>query len=138
MSWLATLRAARGNQLREILHFGVISGMGLILDVAIYSSLVYGLALRPGVSNGVSAFCAITFVFLISGRRQFASTRFSPIKYLIWLAFQGISITTFSALIGWLATRGTNPLLAKALTVPISFLMNFAFMRMLMKPLTKP
>jgi putative flippase GtrA len=119
--------------IRDLLSFAVISGSGLALDIAIYSALVYAAQVAPGCANAVSAFCAVTYVFLVFGRTRFAHAGFAWWRYLAWLAYQAASILAFSLLINLMVTHGIGALLAKGLTVPASFLTNYVFLNLLMR-----
>ena len=52
----------------SLCRFALVSGAGLMLDLAIYHALVYLAGVQPGISNFFSALCGITFVYFFSGR----------------------------------------------------------------------
>ncbi len=127
---------ARRSLLRlisDLLGFAVISGSGLVIDVAIYTALVFGAEIMPGHANAVSAFCSVTFVFLVFGRTRFAHAGFVWWRYVVWLGFQAMSILAFSALISVLVAHGIGALPAKCLTVPMTFASNYLFLNLLMR-----
>jgi len=127
--------AQRGllQRIRDLLGFAVISGSGLVIDVAIYTALVFGAEIMPGPANAVSAFCSVTFVFLVFGRTRFAHAGFVWWRYAVWLGFQTLSIVVFSALISVLVAHGIGALPAKCLTVPLTFASNYLFLNLLMR-----
>lgn len=119
----------------RFLRFGLISGLGWLLDFVVFSLL--GLAgLRIAVANGVGASLAVTWVYFASVRRIFAyEGRWLYGKWLLYLGYQLVSISLFSCLIEWLAMQfGLSGILSKILVTPATFATNYLFMLLLTRP----
>src|SRR4030042_670360 len=84
--------------LKNLFHFGIFSGIGLTIDVIIFYVLVHILSWNVILSNIISAFTAVTFVFITSNRIIFKQSDFSYIKYVIYIIYQAAAILSFSFL----------------------------------------
>ena len=90
----------------KFLRFLVISGGGWLLDFGIYSLLTMAAGLPVWLSNVISSFCAITFVFFTATRHAFVlhegglSLRK---KYMAYLLYQLALVSAVSFLAQWLA-----------------------------------
>lgn len=131
--------------LRQILEFLGISGIGWLMDFAVYSVLTM-LGVAAGIANFFSAIPAVTFVFFFATKKTFAQNeRGIPLgwKYAVYVLYQfvllvGVSYlnqTLFDLLRGVL-TEGTLlyqycALLTKIMITPITMLCNFLVLKRL-------
>jgi putative flippase GtrA len=117
----------------KIGRFGVVSGMGWLLDFSTFLLLSWKW-LPPAWANVFSALLAITFVFSASTRHVFTEAGgFVWRKFLVYLAYQACVIALFSAAIQALSLGlGIAPGLAKVLVTPMNFYANFLFMSVLL------
>ncbi len=115
--------------LGRILKFAGVSGAGLCLDYAIYTLLCTS-GLDAGVANLVSAACGVTFVFVVSARRVFASSEHFLLSLFVAYALYQVAAISLAS---W-AVHGATVLfhgrflLGKTLVLPFSFSANYLFM----------
>lgn len=114
-----------------LLKFGFVSGLGWILDFSIFSALCY-FGMQAGLANAFAASVAVTFVFFSSLRPIFRDHgNYVGRKLLIYWVYQMIAVSLASYSVGYLAITGLNPLLSKVVVTPVTFMVNFLFMRWL-------
>jgi putative flippase GtrA len=115
--------------LLRIVKFAGVSGAGLCLDYAVYTLLCTG-GLDAGVANLASAACGVTFVFVVSSRKVFASSgQFLLGLFAIYAIYQVAAISLASyAVHGATALLGGRFLIGKTLVLPFSFTANYLFM----------
>ena len=114
-----------------ILKFGVISGVGWLLDVCLFYAGTQ-LGLPFWLSNAVGALVAVTFVFMASVRKVFLYHGQYVWRMLgIYVTYQVVAIFIASAAIDWIAQAIHHPLLAKIMVTPVTFYCNFLFMNWL-------
>jgi len=117
----------------NLLGFGFFSGLGLIIDLVIFSILIY-LGVSIFVSNFTAGFFAVSFVFFSSARYIFIhDSEFLLTKFAGYIFFNIFRVYVLSILI--VALTGfldVIPLLPKILVIPVSLYMNFLFMNVLM------
>lgn len=115
--------------LGRIVKFAGVSGAGLCLDYAVYTLLCTS-GLDAGVANLVSAACGVTFVFVVSSRRVFASSgHFLLGLFAAYALYQVAAISLASyAVHGATALLGGRFLLGKTVVLPFSFTANYLFM----------
>jgi putative flippase GtrA len=125
--------------LAKVVRFGVVSGVGLGLDVCIFLALS-ALNVRAGIANFVSASVAVTFVYFASTRKVFRyQGQFLFRLFLAYLVYQVIAVALASGAVDGIAGLGALPIVAKLLILPVTFSSNYAFMAWLTKPrLTEP
>ncbi len=130
---------------RQILEFIGISGLGWLMDFAVYSVLT-ALGVPAGYANFLSALPAVTFVFFFATKKTFVKNeRGIPLglKYALYVAYQLLLLTgvsflnqkIFDLLRGAL-TQGTflyrySALVSKILITPITMLCNFIVLKRL-------
>lgn len=114
-----------------LLKFGVISGLGWMIDFSIFVALG-ALGFIPGVANGIAATVAVTFVYFSSLRPIFKYEGHYMMRKLMsyWL-YQLIAVALASIAVNFLADAGLHSVLAKIVVTPFTFLANFLFMRWL-------
>lgn len=112
-----------------MLKFGVISGLGWLIDFTVFYLLVR-LEVPPFFANVVGAGIAVTFVFFSSVKRVFQyEGGYLLAKLAGYIGYQVIAVAIASALIGLIVRHtGMEPLLAKILVTPFTFYANFQFM----------
>jgi putative flippase GtrA len=119
------------RQLFKILQFGIVSGVGLAIDFAIFFLLI-AVGLSPFEANAASGSCAVTFVYFASVRRIFTyKGDFLLGLFFAYLLFQAAGVTAASLVVGALAEHQVNPALAKILILPVTFSANYLFMSFL-------
>lgn len=126
--------------IRKFLGFTFVSGAGWLCDLLLFVTILHTLGLLPSVSNLISSYAGLTFVYFTSARFVFLKTDRRATFLLIYWTYQALSILTYSLLIGWLAHWLSNQhvvrpmhlgLAAKILATPLSLCTNFAFMKLL-------
>jgi putative flippase GtrA len=116
----------------KIVGFGIISGIGWLIDFAIFNALVYLLHWLPGLANLLSASVALTFVFFTATRKTLlVRERGLHFKFMAYLAYQAVSICFYAWLIGFVSGFMPPPL-AKILVTPVSFYTSYLFMTWLL------
>lgn len=118
---------------RSIVRFGGTSGLGLLLDYAIYTAL-HEAGLPAGVANLFSASAGVTFVYFVSLRHVFGHlgvpARGTFLRYLCW---QVCAVPAASLAVGLLESALDGRfLIAKTLVLPFSFGANYLFMHWLL------
>lgn len=114
--------------------FALVSGLGLGVDFALFIALGAAGA-PPFAANLVSGGCATAFVYLASVRRVFADARgFRIGSFAAYLAYQAAAVAVASLAVARLATMLPAPALAKLAILPTTFGANYAFMRLLTRP----
>lgn len=115
-----------GVTTRRFVGFAFVSGIGLTLDVAIYTVLCASGA-APELANLLSAATAVTFVFFAASRRVFSGRDGWMLRpFAAYVAYQVVAITAASVAIGALTDAfGGRYLLAKAAVLPVTLAVNF-------------
>lgn len=128
--YLESIRGApfvKRAHLFPIVRWGLTSGTGALFDlVALHFLTAAGVCVF--VSNMISSFLAISFVYLTSVRYVFIGKKYGVSRYLVFICYYAISITVFSHFIAELVREfSLLPLVAKILVLPVSFLVNYLF-----------
>lgn len=122
---------------RKFLSFLSVSGVGWLIDFGVYTVLTGALLLPVALSNYISSFFAVSFVFAVSTRKTFVCREDGlklGTKYVIYVVYQLLLVTAVSFLAQWLAgvLSAILPvpeiyakLAAKVLITPITMIMNF-------------
>lgn len=109
----------------QIIKFGLLSVVGLSLDMLLFYILTKN-NFAIIISNCLSAFTAVSFLYIMSIRFIFKEQRYDYKKYILFIAYYTISILLFSFAINFINKYFVYyPLYAKLLTVPFSFLVNY-------------
>ena len=122
-----------------------LSGIGWILDFGIYSILTI-LCHNPELSNVISSWVGVTFVFIFATRKVFQDNGKIPLKlkYVIYLCYQCLLIlfiskvlNAISIFIGSRCTmeiiRNMSALIAKIAVTPITMVLNFIMMKVIVE-----
>lgn len=130
--------------LQAVKFFGI-SGIGWILDFCTYA-LVEKNTGNIILSNCISSWVGVTFVFLFSTRLLFRNEGKIPlkIKYLIYITYQAILVFLISKLINFVnmqfleyttseLMRNTSFILSKIIVTPITMITNFFVMKLLIE-----
>ncbi|WP_269584224.1 GtrA family protein [Roseibium sp. Sym1] len=152
----ATLLKQHHALARRFSGFAVISGIGWCLDFMTMATLTYS-GIPVFWANFIGAFCGVTFVFFVAGKRIFrkAHNRSMATLLLLYWIWQLVAVTAASALtagVSWLLivlleqSGGTQILMdagadivtlcgvtAKMLVTPFTLIANFFFMRFLLE-----
>lgn len=119
---------------RKVVGFAMVSMVALGVDFSLFV-LLLRLGLRPELANFTSATLACAVVYFSSTRRIFAyQGRFLKSLFLAYLAWQFVLVSLASWAVGVLIGLGLEGVLAKALTLPVTFSSNYLFMQFLTKP----
>ena len=135
----------KGLLLQFIKFFGI-SGIGWCLDFSVYIFLTQKLNWPVFQSNYLSSILAVSLVFYVSTRKIFKeSTSKISIrsKYLIYLIYQILLLSLVSILGQYLSTcLGTlglhsniTKILAKIIITPITMIINFVVMKIMVEKL---
>jgi len=135
----------KGLLLQFIKFFGI-SGIGWCLDFSVYIFLTQKLNWPVFQSNYLSSILAVSLVFYVSTRKIFKESK-SKIsirsKYLIYLIYQILLLSLVSILGQYLSTcLGTlglhsniTKILAKIIITPITMIINFVVMKIMVEKL---
>jgi hypothetical protein len=109
-------------------HYGLVSGVGLALDVALFLVLVRAGA-GPFAANLVSSGSALTFVYLGSVRRVFRyDGHFIVPLFAAYVLYHVCGTVVVSGVISAVVHAGIAPAMAKVGILPVTFITNYAFM----------
>lgn len=119
---------------RKVVSFALVSVVALGVDFSLFILLLH-VGLRAELANFISATLACAVVYFSSTRRIFAyQGRFLKSLFLVYLAWQFALVTLASGAVGVLVGLGLVGVVAKALTLPVTFSSNYLFMQFLTKP----
>lgn len=134
------------NLFRQIISFVGISGVGWLLDFALYNLLSYTV-LDVFVANICSSMVAVCLVFFVSTRKIFDNKKEGlnvKLKFAIYIIYQLALIFVASALIK-LINNGIitwiqvdiivtfAPVIGKILVTPFTMTLNFIVMKLLLE-----
>jgi putative flippase GtrA len=109
----------------RLARFFLVALAGVLLDVLIFT-LVVEVGIRPGIGSIISTSIAVLSTYFASSRLVFR-VRYSPARMLAYVAWYVVSITGFSFAIEAAWTHfGAAPLVWKIVSLPFSFLINYA------------
>jgi putative flippase GtrA len=114
------------------MKFGLISGIGLLIDLTIYLILVKK-NISVSNSSAVGSICAIFFVYWASSLMLINKLERNKIKFISWIGYQAINIVIFSNIVNFLYLFGMGLTAAKLTTIPISFICNYIFIKKILK-----
>lgn len=129
--------------IKHIMTFVVLSGIGWLMDFAVFGILVSFVHLAPFFANYISSVCGAAFAFfafsVISTKGLY---RPGGRELAIYVAYQVASITVFSLAIEFLSRLlgqynfmvfglVVAPLLAKVVVTPFTLLTNYVVSRLL-------
>jgi putative flippase GtrA len=110
------------------LRFGIISGIGLAIDLSLFVTLIH-FQLGAFAANALSSATALTFVYCASVRRVFRyDGRFIVPMFAAYALYHLCGTLAVSSAIGGLVQLGATPILAKVGILPVTFTANFVFM----------
>jgi len=118
--------------IKKFLGFAFLSATGLCLDVLTYIFLLSN-HISIFLSSLIGSFLAITYVFIFSGFWIFRKKNFVFSRYILWIAYQFFNVIFFSLLVNYLYGLGLAPLIAKLVSIPLSFIINFIVASKIMK-----
>jgi len=109
----------------KIVKFFFVALAGVTLDVLLFTGLV-ALGARPAVASIISSAVAVSAAYVVSSRNVF-KVPMTPLRLVAYVAWYAASITGFSLAIDAAAMHfGGHPTFWKLISLPISFLINFA------------
>jgi len=120
------------NYLKKLMTFRIVKwfftvGIGLIIDLIIFYTLSSN-SVNIFLSSLISSGLAITFVYFSSIRYVFRDKDYAISRYILFILYYAISISFFSFMITVLVYEfSLVPLVAKIVTLPCSFLVNYFF-----------
>ena len=118
--------------MRQFLSFFGGSAVGLFIDLVGFSLLVMA-GLQPWQANAISSTIALTVVYFLVARFTFAA-RARVGTYVLFFTWYGLNIVVFSTLIHMVVARtDAIPLLVKLASIPLSFVLNYLFSRVLFR-----
>jgi len=124
--------ADRGG-VRGFLSFLGGSAAGLAIDLTGFWLLSHAANLPPAFANVISSVVSVTVVYLLVTRYSFG-VGVRPSTYVFFVGWYLLNISVFSWLIGTMsAATGVEPFVWKLASVPISFVANYAFSRLLFR-----
>ena len=110
------------------LRFGLVSGIGLVLDLALFLLLVRA-GVDPFTANVISSGTGLTFVYCVSVRRIFRYRgRFIVPLFAAYLLYHVCGTLAVSEIISLVIRAGLAPVLAKVGILPVTFSANYLFM----------
>lgn len=128
---------------RQFLIFGILSGIGWLLDLSTFVFLTKVCSVPISYANIASSYVGITFVWFASIKKVFRaySGRWGGALFVYW-AYQAVSILFYSGLIAYCANRlpglyttdaivRNAGVICKVLATPVNLVTNFIFMKAL-------
>jgi putative flippase GtrA len=130
----AEVRALIGPALRQMLNFGIVGGIGFVVDASV---LHVGVALGLGLYMGrvLSYLVAVTSTWVLNRRYTFGaatgtSLRREWVRYAVsQLSGATVNLSTYSLLVSMSATCAAYPTLAVAAGCIAGMLINFTVAR---------
>lgn len=130
----------------QALKFFGVSGIGWLMDMAIFSILTF-FSLSEVIANIISSFVAITFVYSVSTKKLFQNKDRSldlKKKYILYILYQVVIVSLSSLTIGWIVSLieknitwslllKFSKITAKILVTPFTMVLNFLFMKFLIE-----
>ena len=133
--------------LRQAVRFVGLSGIGWLMDFAVYTLLSLRME-NLALVNVISSLVGASFVFLFSTRFVFRDSRRIPLalKYAIYIVYQLLLIFLISKLLAWIAAgialhapwavlRRFSAILSKIIVTPITMTVNFLAMKTVIEKL---
>ncbi len=133
--------------LQQAIRFVGLSGIGWLLDFAVYTILSL-FSPNLALDNMLSSLVGASFVFLFSTRFVFRDSHRIPLwcKYLLYVLYQLLLIYLISLLLAWVNAlflslfswqllRLLAPTLSKILVTPITMTINFFAMKFVIEKL---
>lgn len=130
--------------IKQALSFFLVSGIGWLLDMTIYTILSNFIAIT--ISSIISSSVAVSYVYFVSTKKIFENKETFNIKtkYLFYIIYQIIMILTSSFIIGYLNNFilkhislsfiiKFSKICAKIIITPFTMIINFIFMKFLME-----
>ena len=113
----------------RLLRFGLVSGLGWVVDFLVFALLIQ-MGADPAVANAVGASLAVTWVYFASVRRVFRYGGERLIgRFAAYAAYQAVGIAVASWAVGGIVLlTAAHPLIAKLAVTPATFLANYVFM----------
>lgn len=129
----------------DFFSFTIVSGAGWLFDLLVYSSLIAFLKADTSLSNFISSFIGITFVWFFFLKLIFKKKNYGQSKIGMYWGYHFVSILLFSyllrlvflTLISFDISYIDEKLFAKLLVTPLNLLTNFLFMSFLVKSIKK-
>ena len=132
---------------RQAIRFVGLSGIGWLLDFAVYTALSF-LSENLALNNMISSLVGASFVFIFSTRFVFRDSHRIPLifKYIIYVLYQLVLIYLISQLLAWVNSVilaifsmklivGLSALLSKMIVTPITMLTNFIVTKLVIEKL---
>ena len=133
--------------LRQAIRFVGLSGIGWLMDFAVYTLLSLRME-NLALVNVFSSLVGASFVFLFSTRFVFRDSHRIPLglKYAIYIVYQLLLIFLISKLLAWIAAgialyapwallRKLAAVLSKIIVTPITMTVNFLVMKAVIEKL---
>lgn len=132
--------------IKQAFKFFLISGIGWLIDMCIYTILTNAINIKAMYANIFSSIIAVTYVYITSTRKTFinnSSKRNLKNKYMYYIFYQICIILISSTIIGMLANYLSkvtilivskyHKILAKIIFTPVTMICNFIFMKWLIE-----
>ncbi|WP_158437819.1 GtrA family protein [Naasia lichenicola] len=121
----------------QLLRFLWSACAGLGVDLGLYALLTH-LGVEAGLSNVISSGAAVVVLYLLITRYTFGQQA-TVLTFALFVGWYVLSISVFSLIIQWgVDGLGLHPLVSKAASLPLSFLANFLFGRLLFARFARP
>ena len=118
----------------SIVRWFYTANLSVAIDLILFTTLTSVVGFPVYISNLISSGTAITFAYCTSGKFVFKDSTYSTGKYIIFISYFAASINFFSYIISALVDKlSLIPLIAKIITLPISFFVNYFFASKILK-----
>ena len=118
----------------SIVRWFYTANLSVAIDLILFTTLTSVVGFPVYISNLISSGTAITFVYPTSGKFVFKDSTYSTGRYIIFISYFAASINFFSYIISALVDKlSLIPLIAKIVTLPVSFLVNYFFASKILK-----
>ena len=124
--------AGRRLVIGQALRFGVTGVFNTLVDVALFMLLVHVMNTAPALANVVSYSVGILSSFALNSSWTFKAG-FGPGTAQRLAVFVGVNLTALALSTGIVAVAApfTSPLIAKLISLPVTYLWNFVLSRKL-------
>lgn len=107
---------------------------GLIMDLLIFSFLIYIVKIEIFFANLVSLYSAATITYFALGEKIFRGFHFTRRKYYYYVSYITVSVILFSFIIDYLNNNLIEePIISKLVIIFIAVVSNYIFFTNLMK-----
>lgn len=122
---LATAMASMITRYRSLLLYGVIGGGAVLIDVSLFWLIDNTTSLNIALNNALSIFVAMVYSFLMNARFNFKTTDNLLPRFISFASVTTVGFVISTALLWILLAMHVPSVVAKVLTLPVVFIVQF-------------